>query len=564
MKLKYILSLILITIILTDCKKDIVDKSDADFFVSDNSTLTFVKEGETKTISVVASSTDKWYIDKHVQDSWISTKVESNKIHVTALEYDGAGNRSTKLTVCLPKGKLTYTITQLGGDAVLKLDGGERDIFFKKEGNSKVIKFITNSDNWTVKPFEETSWLSYIPSYKENVLTIKVNKFLKTDKGYRSNRKAILYVSNNDKHIQLNITQSGGAQFGMPIYMVSRQRKDIIAAEKKRGHIRDRAYERNFWPEGEDGDKLYMAYSNDGEQTPLSIYYFNRSEQVDKDDLQTASRKVYIKAHENKSFDEEELKAWMEFNKFKEGIPDPASWNRPDFVFYKEDDEKSAKFEVHSKATATLRVGDYKGAYMSYIESGLYLEINESQNYIKTFPVRNAYKLHNLSYKVNEVIAYEATQNMVPDYNHELTQTTSNSTCPYSSLVFVQKNPDASKGKLINVVYAFNRPDVDPNIADQMNLDPKYAGTVGLRQDVYQGKDYAFGSRNGYWGPEDYIKSQTKAAINEKGYVMVRESGNFVTFYRSQDELVDVMATSTWFTVSFYKSKKLVDVINKY
>ena len=60
------------------------------------------------------------------------------------------------------------------------------------------------------------------------------------------------------------------------------------------------------------------------------------------------------------------------------------------------------------------------------------------------------------------------------------------------------------------------------------------------------------------------LPTSTRRAIENKGYSLVREaSGGFVTYYRGDEDLIDMRPQETRTVISYYKSKHYVDIIKK-
>lgn len=557
-----LLALLCIFGCLFGCQKDYIVENSTDFLISDISSLTFKQEGGTRTITVTAASSSNWGVDENSYESWIKVIKEGNKIVITADKYDGIEERSTQLTVSLPDGKKDFIINQFGSEPVLRVEEGNTDFYFKKEQESKVIKIITNTDDWRVETFELTPWLKWERNTKEHTLTLNLAEFRKEDSGSTTNRKATLFLSSGSKHLQLNVIQKGWAQFGIPVFKFDQTRQEIIAAEEQRGHTRSKEYELQFYPRGQEQDKRFMCFSTDGEQTAHAVYEFN------SDNLQKFANQAYLKAHEGKTFDMDDFQAWMDYNKYKKGRKN--SQNPTQCKYYLEEEERTCMYHVYNDANGKFNGYDYPGAYMKYVETGNYMKIDEEKKWLAVFPVRNAVRLHDPTYKLKEVIAYEKAQGMEPDYSHELTKKCDYPNVEYTSLVFNQATVNTTRGELLYVIYLFNYPDAKNDQgtpAVDLSLDPALSGTVGKRQDVYQGNDYAYRVKPAYpqfpeWGNEYRLKSQVTYVAGQKGYEFVRTDNNgYTTYVRGEEELVDVQPTTSWVQFTFYRSKELVKLI---
>lgn len=562
--------------LLYSCQKEFVADQASDVIVSSTSSLSFNAEGGAKSITITANNTE-WKIDNQSHDSWLTAvKEDNNRILLTAPKYDGVEERSTVLTILTAKGKQEFNISQFGSAPILRLEDSSTDFTFKKEAEERVLKVITNSPDWHVTATEDTPWFSWEKDADASTLTLKLKEFLRTDDNATTNRKTVLYISNGSRHLRLDILQRGWAQFGDPFFKFNATREEIIEEETRRGHERKLDYELKLYPVGEEGNKSYIAYSTDGEQTEYMLYRF-----VYGDNYKKFDNRVFMIAKQGQTFDENDLSAWLEYNKFKKARDKYfESWKPEEerYVrYYREEDDKFRLYNVYNHPRAYVPAPLYRSAYLEYTErsNDLTFETNAITGKVQAtvFPTRNSVRLHDVTYQLDQVIAYEQSKGMIPDYDHNLTIRSTYAGVPYATLVFKQAQPNSSDGQLVHVIYRFNYPgatDYDEkgqptSQATILSHNPALAGTVGSRMDVYQNPDLIYQKRPiGYTG--DYTSSLTitfRGYADEKCFDFVRsdESG-FSTFVRGDEELVDITPGDKWFTMTFYRSKELVNIIN--
>ncbi|MCI7070505.1 MAG: BACON domain-containing protein [Bacteroides pyogenes] len=533
------------------CKKDLIESNNTEYVVmSDVKSLDFKQEGETKIIDLMANSHEYWTIDAP-SETWVKAVKKGNSIEVTTEPNLNSDDRKMRLTISVVGGKMSFVINQLGTSPFISIEGeNSSDFYFKKDGVlSKTIRVKANSTNWSVEPLGQVDWLSWKKDEAGENLILNLKEFKREDIGATTNRKVELFLSNGSKHLKLNVIQNGWAQFGTVICKLNQTRQQIIEAEERRGHKRDLDYDLLFYPCKQAGDKIFMGFNTDGEQTKLAVYTF------DYDDKNKSTNRFYLKAYENKTFNDNDLKAWMDLNKYVKGMPDPRF---PLIIkYFKEDETKTSVYIVNNDSTAKLNGFDYKSANMEYLESSNYMTYDLSNNSIDVFPVRNSCRINDPSYQLKEVIAYEKSQGMIPDFNHELTKKSNDPDVEYASLVFKQESVNSSKGKLIYVIYLFNYRGAKSNPANVDNAhmlsdNPALNGTVAMRHDVYQGLDYIYKVR-----PMYHLNSTTRLLLENKGYSFLRDDGNgFATFIRGDEDFVDIYPSTSWFNITFYKNKE--------
>ena len=102
-----------------------------------------------------------------------------------------------------------------------------------------------------------------------------------------------------------------------------------------------------------------------------------------------------------------------------------------------------------------------------------------------------------------------------------------------------------------------------------MRADEEYSGTVGLCQVFYVGPDVFYDRRlEGEPGVYEYyessLKRTTRTALEDKGYRFAREDNSgFTTFYRGEEDLVDIRLQNTRTVLSYYQSKHYIELIKK-
>lgn len=591
MKTQHILFAFLgLMVLASSCRKEFSEEPSGEFFVSNAETITFKQEGETKTLFITAASTD-WNIVDGSYENWITAVKNGNGILLTAQRHDGAEERRSPITIAMSQGKKTFILNQFGTEPVLRVEENVTEFIFKKEAERRVLHIISNSDDWRVEPLgQSVAWLKWEKSTKPHTLTLDVADFLRNEENATTNRRTSIFISNGSKHIKIDVLQRGWAQFGEPnlprklFDLPYLTREELIAHERSLGHERQMEFENLLWPTEEPGaDKRFLAFSTDGEQTPIVLYPFDYDHTTQK--FTQFGNKIYFLAPkgdtntEGHRFNEKDLTAWMEFNKYKAARPLVFyPWHGPNERYeryYMEDEEKFHIYKVYNDPKAFTGGMPYHTAVMEYTHMSNYISVGKPVSWadeqLLSFPTRNLTHLHKA--KIDDIIAYEETQGMIPDYSSPLSVLGTYPGVKYSSLLFKQKVPDSSKkGNLIHVLYRFNSPDAmdgDPEVyqypSQILSLDPALAGTVGSRRDIYMGKDLAYENRMlpDYSGTYSAIHSIFLDRARDKCFDFVRsdESG-FASFVRGEDLLVDISPVNDWLTMEFYRSKQLVDLIN--
>ncbi|MBR8729125.1 hypothetical protein IX332_000435 [Porphyromonas levii] len=570
MKTNYVLRyiLVILPLLLMGCRNNRSGDPIEHFLMSDTQSLVFEQPGGTKEISITSASSSSWSIDEASLDKWLKVHREGNRIIVTAEENTEVEMRTSPLTVDLPGSKFSFSISQFGTKPSIEIKDGLTELRFDREKESKTIKVVSNSSHWKVRSFGEIPWLSWVKN-EDNSLTLSVEDFSKDDPDSKRSRKGILFISNDTEHLRMDIIQRGWIQFADPLSIpFHAKRSEIIEEEKKRGYERNREYELRYeFPKG-DVDKQYMAFSTDAEQSPLIIYRFDRGEVEPV--YQLATGDVFLKAKENQRFEEEDLRSWMAFN----GYTPSARGERMENItsrFFRAKDDVTGYFEVYNSENSRInRVYDYNGAYMQYNETSNYLSLKDNGKKVETFPTRTAHRLHDIKFKLKEVMEYEASQGFLPDYTHDLSISSSDPEIQYYSLVFIPKVQDNKKGALKMVHYVFNcieALDQYPDLNGKITPDPKLKGTVGQRQDVYEGLDYIYNVKPGNpyfpeYGSDFYLKTSLNYSAGKKGYVLGRtdQGSGYTTYYRGIDELVDIRPKGEGEVIfQYYKNKSYVD-----
>lgn len=561
--------------LLVSCKKDFAREAKTELFVSDATHLNFAKEGSTQSITITAAS-QAWSIDASSLPQWLRAERDGSKIRVTASPYDGVEPRSAELIIKLGEGQRSFLVRQLGSAATLALAEGSSELTFKKDAEERSIPLLVNSKDWTVRYLSPAPWLDWTKNEDGTQIILKVKDFLRTDENATSNRKATLFVSNGARHIRLDVLQRGWSQFGEPYFSWGATRELIEAEETKRGHERQVDFEKdNLYPKGQVANKRFMLFSTDGEQTEFAVYHF------DDNDLTKFRNKVYLTARAKTTFDQSDIDSWAEFNKFIPARPIKFErWRQPQEKYaryYKADDNTSYLYKIYNHEKAWIPGMPHTSAYMEYTEENndLVLGTNSrtGQPQLEVLPVRNLVRLHDLSYKLEEVIAYEASKGMVPDYDNPLSIKSTYAGVPYATLLFKQKQKNTADGQLVNVLYRFNYPgatDYDeenkPTVkASLLNHSPELAGTVGTRMDVYQGRDLVFQqflTQNYDYGFR--VTTAFRKLTDTKCFDFVRgDDTGFTTFVRGKAELLDITPLGAdKFTMTFYRSEELVKIVD--
>ncbi len=548
---------------LTSCQKDLLMETATDYVASDTQSIVFKQEGETKIISLSGTS-GAWSIDQGTTPTWLQITKEDNNLKVTALKNDGAEERFSKITLKYSGGTKSFPISQFGSEPVLRLEeGASPDFIFDKNGKKgTIVNVVTNSDAWTVQRVGEEVWFSYEQDQADHKLTFDLAEFERDAPNATTNRSEVLFLSNGNKHLKLSITQNGWAQFPMPTFIENGTRTQINDAEVKKGRKRDIEMEENqVLIQGEKGDKVMMVFSSEGEQVKYILHKF---EEVDHSRY---GNKVILKADKKKEFVEKDLEFWMSSNKFLKGKPTQEELAEKISSYYRVDEDKTCFFKVVNNKDKWFGAEFYRGAYMEYTETSNDLKLSADGN-MESFPVRDgAVHLHDVNFKLDEVIAYEAARGMVPDYAHELNELSGNPRYKYNTLIFKQAQEDTRLGKLVLVIYEFNRPGVTD--VDGVTIRPEYSsedrllGTVAKRQDIYEGKDYAYKPYTSpYTGETSYsLNMRMKYQAGLKGYRLLRTQDGYTTFVRGVEDFVDIDTYSTRTKFIFYKSKVLMDAI---
>lgn len=556
-----LLSFLSLTMLLFACTQQASVEVPGDFVEGDAKSITFDQPGGTKSITITYS-TAEWTIDNASHDKWVKAAKEGDKLMVTAEPNDASDERATLVTVKLAGGGMrSFTIRQYGSAPVLRLEGDKHDLYFEKEATTKVLNVETNGADWTVEKLESSDWLTWEKDVQNNTLTLHLTALNKEDEGGRTNRVSTLYLSNANKHVEVRVFQNGWVQFIDPIYEMPNTREKILAAELKRGHQRAFEYEDRFWPIGKREDKIFMVFSTSAEQTPHIIYRFDW-------DTMNVFERAFLKAREGETFNMEQLDHWMKYNKFKKARKDPQDDKH--LKYYRETEDRTSLYHVWNRVEHSIPINGYDapGAYMEYKDESNYIHINDNGD-MDCFPVRNNARLHDPSFKWEQVIEYEKSHGMVPDFSHKETILSKDPALKYEQLAFVQEVPDnITKGKLKNVLYAFNFPtvsDAEGKPDPRRSRLPEHIGTVGIRLDVYNGYDYAYNKSGGYWGYNYYLKANAKSSLKNKGYDFVRsqdESG-WNTYVRGDEDLMDIMPDDddNSFRVMYYRSKELVNFV---
>lgn len=106
MKKRYLFILLLVLLTLfVSCQKDFLTDTSVEFVVSDTETLNFAQGGQTQSIVISSPGSGSWEIEPDSHESWVTALKDGNKIQVTVSRYDGAEERSSRLTIRTSGGK---------------------------------------------------------------------------------------------------------------------------------------------------------------------------------------------------------------------------------------------------------------------------------------------------------------------------------------------------------------------------------------------------------------------------------------------------------------------------
>ena len=567
-KIFKISALLFVAALLAACQKDLVLGGAPDEVPASTETLTLKQEGETKRVDFTALA-DGWSVEQGSHADWLTAKKAGALLEVTAAANPNADERRTTVTVLTPGGRQTVTVTQFGAEPYIAVEGNNGTVIYNHEAHAGVeLNIISNSDDWRVEQVdkEKNNWLTYGVKQKERKLALSLTAIDRNSEWAQTSRTEKLFLSNGNKHYELNVTQNGYVQFQLPVWDFDNFNIDrAIALEGERNNSRDRDFEiKSLLPYNQDSEKIYYVFHSPGEQAPHILYqpYYQTK-------LITSA---WIKAPKGQTFKQESFDPWLRQQNFKSGNKQR---NESETEYYCEEDDRTRLIHVYNDPENTMMYGGiFKSACMKYVESSNDIKLG-SNNKVTCFPMFTSNRLHNKNFKLQEVIAFEKQRGMKPDfenrYNDEkITTTTEDPLCKYSKLLFVPESSDYTPGALAYVIYFFNwqgvtSEDIDAGLVPDADL----SGTVGSCQVFYTGGE-VFYDREVEGTPGVYewytyrLPFSTRRTLEEKGYSYVREdSGGFVSYYRGDEDLIDMRPQETRTVITYYKSKHYVDIIKK-
>ncbi len=563
-----LLALLVVAVLVGACQKDLTLGGTDNIVQGEKQTLTLKQEGETKTLNLAALG-DDWQVEAGAHAAWLTAKKTGTALEVTATANDAADERRTTVTLTTPSGKQMVEITQFGTDPFIAVDGSNGTVIFNHEAHAAVeLNVISNSDNWNVEQLdkENNSWITFNANQQQRKLTLNLTAIDRNSPWAQSSRSEKLFLSNGNKHYILNVTQNGFVQFQLPIWDLEKFDLDrAVALESERNNSRDRAFEiDSLMPYKEDVNKLYYAFHSPGEQAPHILYMPNYYSKL--------IVSAWLKAPKGKTFQKASYEPWLLQNNFK---PGNKQRNETETQYYCEEVDKTRFMHVYNDPGNTQMYGGiFKSACMKYMETSNSLVMG-SNSKVESLPVFLSANLHNKDFKLEEVIAYERKRGMKPDFYNQfnsenVTSTTEDPLCKYSRLLFVPESESYEPGSLANVIYFFNWQGVTSEDIDAGLLpDKDLSGTVGSCQVFYKGADVFYnveeqGTPGVYTWYEYSLPSSTRRAFENKGYSLFREaSGGFATFFRGEEDLIDMRPQETRTVITYYKSKHYVDIIKK-
>lgn len=547
------------------CQKDIVFDSGADIMLSETDNLILKQEGETQTIAFPLTTGD-WTVEPNSYAAWLTAQKIDGNLVVTALPNEQADERFTQISLNLGKEKKAISVTQFGKEPYISIANNNGTVIFNHDAHAgEILKVIANTDNWTVEQVDkDNTWLTYKVDTKSNTLTLSLKSVERGSQWEQTSRTEKLFLTNGNKHYMLNVIQNGYLQFQFPVWELDKpfDIERLTELESTRNNLRDKDFEKDeLMPKGEDSPKAYYVFNSAGEQAPKTLYqmdYYTK--------LVSAA---YMKAPAGKTFKEESLAPWLSQNGFKKGNKQQ---NDTETEYYCEKPDRTLLVHVFNDAKSRATYGVYTSANIKYVESSNKLRLKEDyygENIISCFPVDNI-RLNDKSFTLQQVIEFEKSRGMVPDYENKLNKAVNDPHCKYAYLVFKQEQDHSEPGALLNVIYSFNWVGATVEDLDQgVSNDPNLSGTVGRRQDVIAETSILYRAEEMGWSGSGYYKyrlrAQGRSSLEDKGYRFVRDDDSgFATFVRGEEDLIDVYPQTRWVVIAYYKSKKFVDQINEW
>lgn len=561
-------ALLIVALLAGACQKDLILGGTESIVQGEAQTFTLKQEGETKAVNM-ATLGDEWQVETGSYGAWLSAKKVGQTLELTATANDGAEERRAEVVINTPNGKQMFDITQFGTDPFIAVEGSNGTAIFNHQAHSGVeLNVISNSDNWRVQQVDKqnNSWLTYDVDLKQRKLRLNLTAIERNSAWAQTSRSEKLFLSNGNKHFLLNVTQNGFVQFQMPVWDIENfDLARVTELEAQRNNSRDKTFEiDSLMPFKEDRDKIYYAFHSPGEQSPRIFYMPNYE-----------SKKIYnawLKAPKGQTFQKESFDPWLKQNNFKLGNKQR---DETETQYYCEEENVTRLMHVYNDPNNFKMYGGiYKSACMKYVVSSNSMIVG-SNGRATCFPVFNSSRLHNKNFKLQEVIEFEKKRGMKPDFNNEfndekITTTTEDPLCRYSRLLFVPENASYEPGSLANVTYYFNWQGATPEDLDAgLVPDVELSGTVGLCHVFYMGGDILYkreleGTPGVYEWYTYTLPVSTRNVIEDKGYTYFRGDDNgFVTFFRGEEDLIDMRPQQTRTVITYYKSKHYVDQIKK-
>lgn len=563
-----ILAFLILFLMASACQKDFMAQDVTDMVITGGETVVLEQKGETKTVEF-ATLSGEWTIDENSYDKWLTVEKQNNKLVLTALANEQADERVTQVIVNDKGGKTSIPVTQFGTNPFISVDSNNGTVVYSHDAHKAVeLNVQTNSSHWTVSQVDEANnkWLTYDVNLKENKLLLNLEAIDRNSEWAQTSRSTKLFLSNGNKHYMLNVVQNGYVQFQFPVWDLSNFNLNrAIELEGERNNVRNLVFERDsLLPYKEDTEKMYYVFHSAGEQAPYLVYWPNYYTKL--------ITSAWIKAPKGKAFKKESYESWLKQNNFRIGN---SQKDETEAEYYSEEADRTRLIHVYNDPQNTKMFGGiFKSSCMKYVESSNSLQLSES-GYATTFPVLGSNILNNKKFKLEQIIAFEKTRGMKPDFNNQfneenVTLKIQDPLCPYARLIFVPEDSRNNNGDLAYVIYHFNWQGVTEGDKDSgLRADEEYSGTVGLCQVFYVGPDVFYDRRlEGEPGVYEYyessLKRTTRTALEDKGYRFAREDNSgFTTFYRGEEDLVDIRLQNTRTVLSYYQSKHYIELIKK-
>ena len=554
-KLKLLLPLALLWVValLAGCTPQAIAP---DLFLSTSTpSLNYEQIGGTARVTVTASSAD-WTFGSNAD--WLQLEKDGDVLVITAPAYEGSKERTASVTVQIGKSHLSKTISvlQYGSEPMIRLEK-ENYQYDNKGVVDEVIPVTSNSKSWTMSEVTPVDWLTVNPDPEKGELRITIKPLDKEAENSAENRRSTIVLSNESAHAVLTITQTGWVMFSDVIFQKTLTRADILRYEEEQGHTRNSEYEKRFtWWIEEGMEPPVMVFNTDALESVYAIYEF------DSDDTQKF-KQARIQAKKEGTFNQDEFDAWILSKNYKK-IAEPLQ-NGKIIGYYQELDDRTNYVSLNNNADAQINGNDQYGAYAQFSYDDNKITIDEQNDQMLNYPVRNTKMISNVDFKQQDIIEWERSQGMVFDPTHEqsVQSKISGYTDLYESMVFVPADgQDNHKkfGELYQVTYFFNIPGYrDPNKPDEVpeahTDEVAYAGTVAQRADFYFGAPgySARWVKKDWWEvvpgePTEYyemrVRSDMLRAANRIGFI-TRFAGGVdepTYFQRGTDEITYTMA----------------------